>query len=1416
MSAAVSPPSRSIATLPLNSHPCGAGRRIRAHPDSAEGNGVAAATDTTSLLTRWGSTVDDGQATPNRRGTIPEPCLPREALRARVQVFTSPPEINMNCSLLVRLVIAALALVCGSSVASAQLSTSRDPNAVGVDGTVRYFAERHGRIYLSGGVQAVGTQTAPFVELDLATGSRLASLPVPNGEVHAMVSDGAGGWFIGGTFTAVGSVPRSYLAHLLADGTVDPGWNPEPSLTVRALALTNGTLYVGGEFGGMGTGLRSRLAAVDAATGQVLGWNPGANGTVHGLTVNGDVVYAVGEFTAVAGSTRLRAAAISRTSGSVTGWLADASASVFCVAVRDGTVWIGGSFSTVNGTARSKVAGISELGGLSSVQPEAFGNVSSLAVSDDIVFVAWSGPMRATRISTGQPLSWNLTVTSSSVVHSFAINGTTLYVAGTFTTFAGQNRSGLAAVDLNSGMLTPWSPNVNGSVEVLSESAGRLAALGHFGLISLVARPGVGAIDAFTGELTSWMPQGAGAGGAIAVDDFAVYLFMQRFPGPAVVAAFSAADGSQLWETAVTGSNGGATQVDAMAVKDGSLYIAGNFLAVTGFARNGLALLDAGTGALSLTWTPSPGSGSARGLCVFGNTLYVAGAFTTIAGFERPGLAAFDATTGILSAWTPSPTPPGGFTSISASAEAVCANQANVLHMYSAAASATRLWTRQVNEGNTAVWYTLLGDTLLTGANWSIGGQYRGGLALDVFTNQDRDWIPEGSTGTRCWAWLPMSGRIYVGGEFSDGLLPYRGPVTGLGVYQCPTPASPVDLVATQGATGIDLSWGAGLGLPADHFTIWRTEGSCGQPLPLVRLNSASTTFTDTSATIGQQYSYKVLAAASDSICLSEFSNCETITVEGQVDMSIELAAALLPVDASGSFTVTASNLGSASSSGAIDVTVMLPSTVTYLGSAGAGWQLTVDGSSVHAAYSGVLNPGTSAAFDISVQASCAALPTSDVLAVVDTVGDTNSVNDLVVVSVPAADITSPTVVCPMPITVAADAECLGTVPTVTSLMDVSDNCTPLGSIVRLQSPAAGTTLALGVHPVTVSATDSSGNSASCVVDLIVTDTAPPVLGCPSNLAITAPIGVSAAAVNYVFTVDEACSGAITIGSTNPPGTVFPLGSTSVTLTATDVSGNTASCNFDVFVRAGQPGSGTAGIYQPASGAWFLRNLNSSGAADIVFSYGPGGLGWMPVTGDWNGDGVDSPGLYDPQSGVFFLKNSSGPGAADLVFGFGPAAAGWKPLVGDWNGDGLDTVGLYSPTTGVFFLKNTNTVGGADIVVGYGPANLGWEPLVGDWDGNGVDTVGLYRPSDGFFFLKNSNTPGGADLVFSFGPGGLGWRPVISDWNGDDADSIGIYSPSNGFFFLRNSNTPGAANLVFGYGPGGATITPVVGDWNGL
>jgi hypothetical protein len=119
-----------------------------------------------------------------------------------------------------------------------------------------------------------------------------------------------------------------------------------------------------------------------------------------------------------------------------------------------------------------------------------------------------------------------------------------------------------------------------------------------------------------------------------------------------------------------------------------------------------------------------------------------------------------------------------------------------------------------------------------------------------------------------------------------------------------------------------------------------------------------------------------------------------------------------------------------------------------------------------------------------------------------------------------------------------------------------------------------------------------------------------------------------------------------------------------------------------------------------------------------MFRYGPVGAGWVPIVGDWDGDGVETIGLYDGAAGKFFLRNSNSAGVADTVFRYGPQSAGWKPVSGDWDGNGQDTVGLFSASTSTFYLRNDNSAGVADHVIRYGPAGSGWMPLIGDWDGS--------------------------------------------------------------------------------------------------
>ena len=226
----------------------------------------------------------------------------------------------------------------------------------------------------------------------------------------------------------------------------------------------------------------------------------------------------------------------------------------------------------------------------------------------------------------------------------------------------------------------------------------------------------------------------------------------------------------------------------------------------------------------------------------------------------------------------------------------------------------------------------------------------------------------------------------------------------------------------------------------------------------------------------------------------------------------------------------------------------------------------------------------------------------------------------------------------------------------------------------------------------------------------------------------------------------------------------------------------------------------TVGVFRPDNGILFLKNMNSTGFAEMGLNYGL--TGDYPVTGDWDGNGSDTIGVY--RDGSFYLRNSNTVGFADLVFAFGQP--GDQPVVGDWDGNGTDTIGVYRD--GMFLLRNTNTAGVADESFLLGnPGDVG---IVGDWNADGQDTTGVFRPDSGVIFLKNANTSGFADVALNYGLAGD--MPVIGDWNDDGVDTIGVYR--NGFFYLRNANTAGFADLVFALGIPGDI--PIVGDWDGI
>jgi uncharacterized repeat protein (TIGR01451 family) len=544
---------------------------------------------------------------------------------------------------------------------------------------------------------------------------------------------------------------------------------------------------------------------------------------------------------------------------------------------------------------------------------------------------------------------------------------------------------------------------------------------------------------------------------------------------------------------------------------------------------------------------------------------------------------------------------------------------------------------------------------------------------------------------------------------------------------------------------------------------------------------------------------------AYDSTLSEPFSDAFVAKLVSSADLSVAKTASPSPVGTGGrlTFTVTVTNLGPDAAEGVVVQEGMPAGTAFVSASCSQGVVATPlpGGGGDIACTLGTLEPSSSATVTLVVDVTAPPGATiTNTATATSTASDPDPTNNSASATVAVGEACA--IVCPQPIWVgsgAGNTACGAFVeypePATTG------ECGPV-----LCTPASGSFFGMGT--TTVTCTAASG--ASCSFTVTVDDQTPPALACAPDQTASATSELGAIVLYQAPSVSDNCSPAGVVCSP-ASGSLFPVGVTTVACVAVDAAGNESTCSFTVTVTRPR-GTDTVGVFLPGPSQWLLRNSNSGGAAHLTFGFGPQGAGWVPLSGDWDGDGDDTPGFYDPVGGVFYLRNVPAAGAADLAFGFGPRNSAFRPLVGDWDGDGVDSVGLYDPATSRFFLKNANGPGVADLVFVYGSPAADRQPLAGDWDGDGRDSVGLYTSTSRAFFLRNGNSAGAADYMFTFGPPNA--TAVVGDWDGDGRDTIGVYLPATAAWFLKNENSAGSASLTFTYGP--ANVTPVVGDWDGL
>ncbi|MBK8561961.1 MAG: HYR domain-containing protein [Saprospiraceae bacterium] len=143
--------------------------------------------------------------------------------------------------------------------------------------------------------------------------------------------------------------------------------------------------------------------------------------------------------------------------------------------------------------------------------------------------------------------------------------------------------------------------------------------------------------------------------------------------------------------------------------------------------------------------------------------------------------------------------------------------------------------------------------------------------------------------------------------------------------------------------------------------------------------------------------------------------------------------------------------------------------------------------------------------------------------------------------------------------------------PVAWSVPTPNDNCKPI-NLTSTHIP--GTAFPVGTTTVTYTAKDGNNNSSTCSFTVTITaqnpctnDTQKPTFsGCPSNIFLPTNTAINGAVAFWNAPGAGDNCGIVSFTASHAPGSVFPVGTTTVTYSAADAAENTASCSFTITV----------------------------------------------------------------------------------------------------------------------------------------------------------------------------------------------------------------------------------------------------------
>lgn len=187
-------------------------------------------------------------------------------------------------------------------------------------------------------------------------------------------------------------------------------------------------------------------------------------------------------------------------------------------------------------------------------------------------------------------------------------------------------------------------------------------------------------------------------------------------------------------------------------------------------------------------------------------------------------------------------------------------------------------------------------------------------------------------------------------------------------------------------------------------------------------------------------------------------------------------------------------------------------------------------------------------------------------------VTDPSNNKDSCYANVLVIDTLSPTVICN---NITVQLNSVGQATITTSDIDggTNDNC---GIVAMTISKSTFYCSNIGVNNVTLKARDASGNIDSCIAQVTIIDNLSPVITCPADSSDTI-VGICEYTIpdltSLLTSTDNCDTNALIVTQSPSPGTVIDITNgnnnmvtTSITITATDLSSNSDVCSFNVTV----------------------------------------------------------------------------------------------------------------------------------------------------------------------------------------------------------------------------------------------------------